>query len=147
MTVRVGGARSANIIFPRLEGGDILFDREREPSQPYRRTFRTRHRTWKVDLLRTGSRSTAPRAGVQRVLSGYVTEESTGRPLGGVTVVLNTNDSTVTRSDGTFDLIGAAWRLGDNSVIAKRTGYQDWTKIISLDVDASRLELSVQLQH
>ncbi len=146
VTIRANGARSANILFPRQADGLLLFARERDPDDPYRRSFRTRHRTWKVDFLLTGVPPAVPSASVPGVLSGYVTDFSSGQPLRGVTITLNNGDSTVTRSDGTFDLVGVEWRPSDNSIVAHRTGYQPWTKVIGLNVDLPRVELSIQLQ-
>ena len=79
------------------------------------------------------------------MLSGYVTESRTGRPLGAVTFSLNGADSAVTRIDGTFDLVGADWVFGNNTVTASRNGYEMWTQEIWLEGNEARVELSVQL--
>jgi hypothetical protein len=146
LTIDVDGARPANIVFPRHVGGHLLLARAREPGEPYTRNFRTSHRTWKVDLLLTGSSVSQRSAETRHVLSGYVTENLTGRPLSGVTILLNNADSAVTRIDGTFDLIDAAWVSGNNIVAASRNGFQIWTQEIWLTGDETRVELTVQLQ-
>lgn len=145
LTIDLDGARPANVVFPRHVGGYLLFDRAREPGELYARTFRTSHRTWKIDLLVTGASASRRSDETQRVLSGYVTESRTGRPLGAVTLSLNGADSAVTRIDGTFDIVGADWVLGDNTVTASRNGYLTWTQEIWLEGTEARVELSIQL--
>ncbi len=146
VTINANGARSANILFPRQVGGFLLFARGRAPDEPYTRTYRTSHRTWKVDLLLTGTPQPRSTAEIRRVLSGYVTDGSTGRPLSGVTLLLNNSDSTVTRIDGTFDMIDVEWRRGNNTVTAHRNGYLMWMREIWLDQENARVELSIQLR-
>ena len=146
VTVSSTGARPANLIFPRREGGNLLFARDRDPNDPYRRSFRAGHRTWKVDFLLTGVSSQDPPPGSPLVMSGYVTDHSTGRPLGGVSIVLGTDDSTVTRNDGTFDIAALQPSQGDISVSVREAGFQPWTHSIRLLGDVPHVEVSIQLR-
>ncbi len=145
VTINAAGARAANILFPRSVGGYLLYARARVPDNPYTRSFRTSHRTWKVDLILTGSRASEIEPVKPRVLSGYVTDSSTKRPIGSVTVTLNATDSTKTRVDGTVDMIDVEWVTGNNVVTAHRNGYEIWTREIWLDEGAAHLELSIEL--
>jgi len=146
ITISTNGARPANIVFPVQEEGTLLYARARTPEEPYRMSYRLSHRTFKVDLLQTGAASAAPSDGIHRALSGYVTDASTGLPLQGVAVILNGRDSTLTRDDGTFDLVEVDWRLGDNSVIAHLQGYKEWIEVLGLVGDEDRVELGIRLQ-
>jgi hypothetical protein len=145
LTITTEGARSANILFPRSVGGHLLFARAREPEKPYTRSFRTNHRTWKADFLLTGNRGAQPAPVRSSVLSGYVSDSSTDRPIGGITVTVNGNDSAVTRVDGTFDMTDVEWAAGNNVITAHHNGYEMWTREVWLDAGVAHLELSIQL--
>jgi hypothetical protein len=145
LTVSSNGALSANILFPRQLGGFLLFARDRDPSEPYSRSVQTAHRTWKVDLLLTGSPPTRRPGEARRVLSGSVTDRSTLLPVEAVAISLNGSDSTVTRADGTFDIVDVEWLPETNYVATRRLGYVPWGVEIGLAEGFGPLELSIQL--
>ena len=145
VTVSSNGARSANILFPRQQGGILLFARDRDPNEPYTRSFQTVHRTWKVDLLLTGSPPTRRPGEARRVLSGSVTDRSTLLPVEAVAISLNGTDSTVTRADGTFDIVDVEWLPEVNYVATRRLGYVPWGVEIRLAEGFGPLEISIQL--
>ena len=146
VTVSGSGTDSANLLFPRQEGGMILFARDRDPSQPYSSTPQTAHRTWKVDLLLADSRPTREPGEVPSALSGFVSDSATMLPLEGVVVSLNGSDSTVTRADGTFDMVDVEWLKGTNYLVVQREGYAPWRQEIWLPDDfGGALAVSIQL--
>jgi hypothetical protein len=145
ITIEAAGARSANIVFPRKTDGRLLFARDRDPNKEYTRSFQTAHRTWKVDLLLTGAPPSRSSQMVRPFISGYVTDHTTGLPVEGVVLSLNGTDSTVTRADGTFDIVDVEWLPGANVVATRRLGYAPWGQEIWLEEGAGSLELSVQL--
>jgi hypothetical protein len=143
-----GRARSstASLILPRAEHGTALLAFNRDPVEGYTRSFTTGHRIWKLDLElnESGAGRQAQVAG--HVLAGFVTDRATGQPIGGVTVGLNGTENTVTRDDGTFDIVDVDWLAGSNVVAVGRMGYQPWAQEIWLEGDEARLDLSVSLE-
>ncbi len=146
VTVEVEGARSVNILYPRQEGGALLLARDREAGQAYPQSFQTGHRTWKVDLLLTGARPDQRSDDTGQVVSGYVTDRSTSAPVAGVTISFNGADTTVTRADGTFDIVGVDWAPDINYIATRRLGYAPWGQEIWVEEATDRLDLSIQLE-
>ena len=121
-------SRTADLILPQAENGTLLLARNRDPLQGYTRSFSPARHLWKLDLdlFESGTGSQGP--ATRRVLSGFVTDRATGQPVSGVTVGVNGKESTLSRDDGSFDVVDVEWLEGPNLVALWRIGYQPWAQ-------------------
>jgi hypothetical protein len=141
-------SREASVLFPYLGGENLLMAWDRRPGQPYEYQYPAPKHVWKLDLTVGPERS----SGVAAVplprssLSGIVVDNSTGQPIGNALIHLNGRDSTVSRDDGTFAILDAAWLPEANAVAVRRLGYQPWVLEIGLHEDHHHVELSIALE-
>jgi hypothetical protein len=80
------------------------------------------------------------------VLSGVVAGRMSGQGLSGVSVVLNGADSTQTREDGTFDIVGWEPQFGEIRVAFARLGYHPWEHRLQADTVQTSVVLSVMMR-
>jgi hypothetical protein len=147
ITAEKGAAvsREAGLIFPIEEGGDLLFSWDRRPGRPYDEAYLALGRVWKIDFVLGAGSGSEETTGFGSTLDGLVTDRETGLPLDGTSVVLNGVDSTVTRDDGTFDLLDVEWVLGVNHLQFRRYGYESGAWELWLDEDDDDVSISVTL--
>jgi hypothetical protein len=139
-------SRLANVVFPWALDGRLLLAWGRVPGEPYDRSYSAPNPIWKLDLqLGSGARART-NAENGNVLSGVVADRMSGQGLSSVSVVLNGADSTTTREDGTFDIVGWEPLSGEISVVFKRLGYHPWEHELLLDSLQSSLVLSVMMR-
>jgi hypothetical protein len=69
------------------------------------------------------------------VISGIVTNSSTGEAIDGATVLTDTGESTVTQADGGYLLSDVP--AGDREMTASASGFRDQTKTITVVADAT----------
>ncbi len=136
-------SRAATLIYPRVAGGELLQSWDREPGEMHADSYIASHPIWRLDFELRGGQ---PRTSQTRTVSGIVADRMTGFGLEAVSVSLNDRDTTTTRADGTFDIVGAEWNLGGNVVAFRRVGYREWTQQLQIDEDRVLVELSVLLR-
>lgn len=139
-------SRTANLILPTAGGRELLFAWDRRRWQPYTHTFRHALPIFKLDLALGEHRAADVAAPPGGWVSGIVTDETTGQGLDGVRVVLNGRDSTMTRDDGTFDVVDIEFVAGANIVTLRRPGYRPRVRGFALAEGQPGLDLSVSLQ-
>ncbi len=131
------------VIFPWTADGELLLARGRVPGDPYPESHSVARPIWKLDFeVRDADRSQRSAVG-GRVLRGMVADRMTGQGLEGVTVELNGGRTTVTRADGTFDLVGVDWIPGTNEVSFKRMAYRPWVQELRVEPGRPELVMSV----
>ena len=132
----------AGLIFPRNAGGTLLYTEREVLGEGYAAASGTDRRVWKLDLRlgREASHET-----VRRALSGIVYDRSTGEAVSNVTISLNGTDTTVTRADGTFDIVDVGWLPETNFIATRRMGYLPWGQEIRLEEGTTRLNLRITI--
>jgi hypothetical protein len=138
-------SNTAEVIFPWTAGGDLLLARGRERGDPFQHSYSGLQSIWKLDFRLASEDDISSGVATGRVLRGIVADRLTGRGLEGVTVSLNGGVTTGTRADGTFDLTGANWLAGTNTVSFRRLGYQQWVQELDIEGERSELVMSVLL--
>jgi hypothetical protein len=138
-------SREASIIFPYEPGGNLLMAWGRRPGQPYEHAYPAPERVWKLDLMTGAPLPSEVAAGSSPALSGVVTDRGAGVPIDSTSVVLNGRDTTVTRGDGTFDLLDVGWVHGTNRVEFHRPGYESIAWEFWLEEDDTGVSLSVRM--
>jgi len=139
-------SRTANVIFPRMADGDLLYAWDRRPDQAYSHSYPAPPPIWMVNLTIGIEDETRTITISQAVLSGLVADRVSGQGLEGVAVSLNSRESVVSREDGTFDLVAAQWVRGANTISFRRTGYRDWVQELWIGESESPVSLSVLLE-
>jgi len=138
-------SREASLIFPYELGGNLLLAWDREPGITYSESFVAPERVWKLDLLLGAESDVNETFGGTFLLEGIVVDRETGRPLDETMVILNSGDTTRTREDGTFDLLGAEWQPGMNRVVFRRYRYESVAWSVWIGEEDHRVSLSVTL--
>jgi hypothetical protein len=139
-------SRTANVIFPRMAEGDLLYAWDRRPDQAYSYSHPAPPPIWMVNLGMGIDDEPGTTTISQALLSGLVVDRASGQGLEGVAVSLNGRESVVSREDGTFDLVAAQWARGANTISFRRTGYRNWVQELWIDESEAQVTLSVLLE-
>ncbi len=135
----------ASVVFPWAVNGRLLLAWDRVPGVPYDRSYSAPNPIWKLDLQLGSGVQARSAAASGSVLSGMVADRMSGQGLSGVSVVLNGVDSTTTREDGTFDIVG--WETQREIRVAfTRLGFHPWEHRLQVDTVQNSVVLSVMLR-
>lgn len=140
-------SRTGDLILSAPElGTPLLFSWDRRPGQAFAYASDRGFPLWKVDLVLDRDRTTVQSVAAGGWVSGFVTDGSTGQPVGGATVTLNGRESALTRNDGTFDIVESSPLSRNNLLTIKRLGYEPELLLVNPAEGQDRVDLTVSIK-
>jgi hypothetical protein len=138
-------SQTANVLFPDARKGTLSFAWDKALGSPYTHGYVVEFPVWAVDLVLVNALGDRSGVLLSRGLTGVVTDSVTGEPVAAVLVSVNDREQTITRPDGTFDMVLDQPRGGRDVVTFRRVGYKPVTREVWVDTDQLTVFLPVSL--